>query len=193
MNGISSVTHEIDIEKSIAKLSTRSFELEQYKRIMQRVRCVNVSSDINFQREFNYFYKIRRNKEWRNYFYNLFEKCKIKAAVDFSNILHELYAGTQNVEASFSSKMLATLNPKMPIWDSIVISRLGLKQSTSANKDKRLYETIETYAQMVSWYDEFLGTRLAEKIIGTFNCKFPQYVSISEVKKIDFVLWAAGI
>lgn len=43
-----------------------------------------------------------------------------------------------SIEVSFSSKLLATLNPKYPIWDSQVVKALDIKVSQ---------HTIEAYVQ----------------------------------------------
>ncbi len=54
----------------------------------------NVSYDLDFQREYNYFYKVRRNAEWRQQYFNLFEKCKKRRNVSFGLILEEMYSNT---------------------------------------------------------------------------------------------------
>ena len=85
-----------------------------------------LSTNKEFQRTFNGFYIVRRNEEWREKYYNLFEQKKMKD-VTFEEILQELYDLTGNVEASFSSKMYATIYPDKPIWDRYVVQNLGIK------------------------------------------------------------------
>ena len=41
--------------------------------IIEHVRKVDVSADLDFQRTYNGFYRIRRNAEWRADYYSLFE------------------------------------------------------------------------------------------------------------------------
>lgn len=69
---------------------------------------------------------IRRNEKWRQHYYDLFAKAKTER-FSFEQIITELYRLTGNVEASFSSKMLATIDASKPIWDQYVLQNLGLE------------------------------------------------------------------
>ncbi len=182
----------VDIRVAIELLKKRYTELEQYASIMKKVRTVDVSADADFQREFNYFYKVRRNEPWRTAFYSLFERCKTVKQLSFSYILRALCEETGNVEASFSSKLLSTLNPDMPIWDSIVLTKLGMKPNQSVDKEKRLAATETMYQDIVNWYQEFCQSAKAQEMLNAFDCAFPEFVSMSPVKKIDFLLWGSG-
>ena len=50
------------------------FGLEQYANIIWQMPLINVASDILFQTKFNAYYRVRRNAEWRRYYYDLFER-----------------------------------------------------------------------------------------------------------------------
>ncbi len=191
-NAVEAAAMALDLPKAIEALRAKSSELAQYASIMEKVNTVDVSADADFQREFNYFYKVRRNEPWRTVFYGLFERCKTVKPLTFSYILRALCAETGNVEASFSSKLLSALNPDMPIWDSIVLCKLGMKPSQSLNKEERLTATEKMYQDMVSWYQEFCQSEKAQEMLGAFDCAFPQFVSMSLVKKIDFLLWGSA-
>jgi len=91
--------------------------IEKYKYIKDNFKNVDISIfDCKFQKTFNSFYKIRRNKEWRDAFYKYFESIKKDENITFFKIINYLYENTDNVEASFASKMLATINEDMPIF-----------------------------------------------------------------------------
>lgn len=100
--------------------------LDTYLSIMKAVWNTDVSIDADFQRTFNGYYKVRRNAEWRGKYYRLFESVKGDRQVTFEFIIDELYRQTGNIEASFASKMLATVRSEMPIWDKYVVENLGL-------------------------------------------------------------------
>lgn len=104
----------IDANKILEERLASSMGIDKYARIMQRFNKVDVSQDKDFQREFNGFYIVRRNAEWRKIYYDLFESMRTGPAT-FSKIINFLFEKTGNIEASFSSKMLATMNPDMPI------------------------------------------------------------------------------
>ena len=55
----------IDSKKVIEARIAESMGFDKYKQIMETVRKTNVSTDLDFQRIFNAFYRVRRNAEWR--------------------------------------------------------------------------------------------------------------------------------
>ncbi len=177
------------LQSAIENLHKRSSDIEHYYNLIGKIQTTDVSADEDFQREFNYFYKVRRNAEWRNAYYALFEETKTNTDTTFEYILLELYSRTGNIEASFSSKMLANINPEMPIWDSLVLAQLGLTAPVG-NSEKRLSETIDLYSQICSWYQEFRRSSSWQVYVDSFDQEFPEYKSISDIKKIDFILWA---
>lgn len=179
----------IDPSKTMQQCIAGLMGLDKYTFILEQVHKVDVSSDEIFQRTFNDFYMVRRNKEWRKAFYDLFERIKMSNDVSFACILDEMYRLTGNVEASFSSKLLATLKPEMPIWDRYVVQNLNLKQSSDSDP-KRIQKTKGLYGEIVNWYKDFLLTDNARQCIDEFDKVLPDYSWLSDVKKIDFYLWS---
>lgn len=98
-----------DIEKALDNLEKRAQDIQHYMNIMSKVKTVNVADDQDYQREFDFFYKVRRNAEWRKVFFEIFERKK-KKNCSYKEIITELYEGTGQVEASFASKMLASID-----------------------------------------------------------------------------------
>lgn len=173
----------INPEKEISEWIERYLNLKQYAEIMRRVRETDVSKDEDFQRVFNGFYQVRRNEEWRKYYYQLFEKMKTEYAT-FDDILCSLYESTGRIEASFASKMLATLHPDQPIWDKYVIYNLGL------DVPKRDPEgMVDVYEEIVEWYDRYIRSLNGRQCIKRFDEMLPGYAWISDVKKVDYFLW----
>lgn len=87
-----------DIEKALDNLEKRAQDIQHYMNIMSKVKTVNVADDQDFQREFDFFYKVRRNAEWRKVFFEIFERKK-KKNCSYKEIITELYEGTGQVEA----------------------------------------------------------------------------------------------
>ena len=144
-------------------------------------------SSPDFQRAFNGYYRIRRNEKWRKCYYGLFEKAR-KDHYSFEQIITELFKLTGNIEASFSSKMLATIDATKPIWDQYVLQNLGLVLSGKTQEIK-LKNAVSLYGQIEMWYKEYLATPEARDNIGEFNRLLPDYAWISATKKIDCLLW----
>ena len=156
---------------------------------MKNLYQVNVSEDRAFQKTFNGYYRVRRNTDWQEIFYQLFEECKYREDLTFAYILRYIYRETGRIEASFSSKLLATIDHSMPIWDSIVLSNLGLKNPGRACEEK-VEKTIKLYEKIRQWYQEFSGTAEAKQCIEVFDDMFPELTYFTEIKKLDFMIWA---
>ena len=117
-------------------------------------------------------------------YYAYLEQNKHNRELTFEDIVTYLYQETDSIHASFSSKLLATVNPNMPIWDKFVLKNLGLRAPYHYEKD-RLKKTVQLYQRICDWYKSSEAT---EKL-NVFNESFPN-VDISDAKKIDFILWA---
>ena len=161
----------------------RSLGLDRYASIMEGDPASPV-----FQRAFNGYYRIRRNEEWRKHYYDLFVNAK-NAHYSFEHIISELYKRTGNVEASFSSKMLATIDSSKPIWDQYVLQNLGL-ELTGKTQIEKLENAVTIYNRIVAWYTEYLKSSAAQENINVFDQILPEYAWISNVKKIDCLLWS---
>ena len=178
----------LDARKLLEDQFARSLALDKYKLILNNVKAVDVSKDFGFQKMFNAFFRIRRNAEWRECFYELFE-CAKKNHFTFEEIINGLYMQTGNVEASFSSKMLATIDQDKPIWDQYVLHNLGLELKGKTSQE-RIKNAAMIYSQIEDWFDEYLQTDEAYENIVEFDRWFPSYTWLSAVKKIDYLLWS---
>lgn len=175
--------------EKIIRIKGQSFGLERYQYIMETVNKVDISKSADFQRTFNGFYVVRgRSAEWRKIYYELFERMKSESA-DFEKIITILYKKTGDVEASFSSKMLATLNADKPIWDKYVMENVDLKL-VGKNQEEKVKNAIALYEDLEKWYSYYLDTVSAKNCLRVFDKEMPQYQWISSVKKIDCFIWS---
>ncbi len=176
-----------DVNKVFQDRLVSSFGLDLYKDIIQSVMKINVAADADFQRTFNYFYVVRRNAAWRKIYYDYFERIKNEKPT-FKEIITYLYEQTGNIEPSFSSKMLASIDPDKPIWDKYILQNLG-KELKGKTKQEQLENAIMLYAEIERWYKSFLDTDEAKECIEVFDRLMPDYRWISRTKKIDSVIW----
>lgn len=58
-----------DVNKIFQERLAASMGLDKYLFILDRVKETNISVAAEFQRIFNGFYVVRRNKEWRQFYY----------------------------------------------------------------------------------------------------------------------------
>lgn len=175
-------------------INERSFNWEsiaigaaKYDFIMKRFLVTDVSMDEEFQRRFTGFYRIRRSKElFLTKYYALMESLKGKPA-SFEDIVREIHTFIGTIEPSFSSKMLATLNPNMPVWDQYVLMNAGIAAPKPYNVT--IERCVETYGKVIQFYADLLNAKEAKEMVAIFNQRFPEYQHFTTIKKIDLMLW----
>lgn len=133
---------------------------------------------------FNGFYRMRqRSVSYYKEFYSYLEANKSNQSITYQEIRQHLFQSHGSVEASYSSKMLATIRPEMPIWDTRVLKNLGIKPPYSSDKN-RLQKVMACYDWICQWYAEYSHVEL----IADFNTAYPGG-DITDTKKVDFMLW----
>lgn len=144
-----------------------------------------------YERKFNYFYQVRRNAEWRKKFYTIFYDART-SKVKFADILAQLFKETNKIEASFASKLAATLNPALPIIDRHVLSYIGQKlPSASKSANERMEMIVELHNAMQREFGTFLSGKTGSYLLKSFDEEYPGR-NVSDMKKLDFVLWQSG-
>ncbi|MPW27069.1 hypothetical protein GC105_14900 [Alkalibaculum sp. M08DMB] len=177
----------MDLLKAELALDKIGVGLNKYLNIMSKLHLVDVSKDVEFQTAYNGFYRMRQRKpEFYQGYYEFMEANKVNE-LSFSEALNHIYTKFGRVEASFCSKMVATINPNQPVWDEFVLQNLGLKKPYPSSKN-RLQKTIDLYHKISEWYSNFLETNDSKELIKLFNKKYPN-AKITNIKKIDLVLW----
>lgn len=146
----------------------------------------NFHLDPNFQSAFIGFYRVRRNAAWRKDFFKLFGIAH-KRRYSFAKVLKELHNATGRYEASFASKLYATLNPSAPVIDSIVLKHLGKRLPYSAHK-KRFQKIVGIHKEVRGELADYLATAAGRCLIRDFDAINPKS-GITNVKKLDFVIW----
>lgn len=162
--------------------------IQQYLEIMELFPRVDVASDDNFQRKFNRFYRIRqRTSQWYNTYYSFMEQSKSQPPT-FNSALEHFYSTLNRCEASFTSKLIATINPSLPVWDKFVLQNAGITPPRYTSKNK-IEESKKAYRQLQNWYQDFLTSNDGQLIIQVFNESVKESSRITDLKKVDFVLW----
>ena len=144
---------------------------------------------------FNGFYKIRQRSDvWYDKYYKLLEKQKSDNK-SFKDLLLCLEPISGAIEVSFASKLMAAVDPSLPIWDKCVLKNLGIlkRWERMAGKDKmiRIEEADCLYQEIKIWYETFIDSNDGKKCIAVFDAAMPSYKDkLTAVKKIDYLLWS---
>ena len=166
---------------------------------------IDISSDVEYQKNFTGYYRVRRDKEWLQEYYNYMEAHKNDTELSFENILratstipHKVKKTPSNngfatsIEPSFASKMLATLKPDHPIWDSQVVRTLNITVDPSLSGEEKIQSYVHAYEQLTLEIRNFIQTKEGNACIKQFDITFPNLKYISPFKKIDYYLWNIG-
>jgi len=180
-------------KNDMQRIIERQLAFGDYEYLINNIKNVNTEE---YKKKFNNFYKVRsRSKGWYKKYYDYFDSVKNNKKINFDTIIDYLYDnlpkmknGNKIVEASFASKMLATINPEMPILDSKVLTNMRLNKE-GANPKDRLRKAKIVYAEICRRYTNFYKTseyKIAENL---FNQSFPDYTWVSKAKKVDWFMY----
>jgi len=160
----------------------------QYVEIMDLLGRVDVSKSPEFQKKFNAFYRIRqRPATWYECYYSFLQESK-NAVPSFNQTIEYFNVSLGRYEPSFSSKLVATLNPNKPIWDIYIIENTGHKAPAYTDKHK-IKLAKEIYASIEGWYENFIKSNIGKLYVQVFDDIVPEHNKITTLKKIDFILW----
>lgn len=162
--------------------------IEKYLAIMDRFDQVDVSTDPDFQRAYNGFYRVqRRTPSWYESYYGLMEQSK-GLQPTFDDVLDQLHEATGRYEPSFASKLVATLNPDAPVWDTHVLRNIGQEAPAYYSRTK-MDDAKQCYARIVGWYQAFLASAEGTDWLQQFDAAIPARPGLTNLKKVDFILW----
>jgi hypothetical protein len=162
--------------------------VSKYLEIMELFPKVSVAENGDFRRNFNAFYRVRqRPREWYTVYFSYMQKVRDNKP-SFANVLDYLYRSTGRYEPSFSSKLVATLDPDQPVWDIWVIKNTRTRVPTYTSKGK-VEEAKAAYQAIQAWYRQFLNSKEGELVVRSFDRIVPEHGRITNLKKADFVLW----
>ena len=168
--------------------------LQKYCFIMEQKSKIPLSEE--FKNSYiNFYLKARRLKnEYKpKYFKELSKRIKDNniSAEDFENILNKLNKITDAWEISITSKLMHTINPDLPIFDSKVKNYLTKCEDVSLSiygkGEQRKQTVLRAWSNLNDWYKDI--EKKKAKWITWFDKEFPEYKDITPVKKVDFIIF----
>jgi len=198
----------LELPLDIEAKSIMAFELIEneaisiYQFLMERFCSFEPRDDELFQFVYKSFYGFGNagiTKNFKSRYFELMTVAKREKFVDLRTIVTELYEipnqkGQKSLQFSFATKLAATLNPNLPLYDIWVAKVFGFRVPEH-NKDfgTRLSEYISFYEKLTVLYDKTVESDKLKITIDKFRDKFdvsPEEVSSHKV--LDFVFWAVG-
>jgi len=163
--------------------------LPLYFDIMAKVPTDDFCSP-SFRTRFNSFYRVmKKTPEWYNAFYSVFKDCRTDP-MSYEEVLTSVFLKTGEVDHSFCSKIVATLDPNKPILDKYVLQWMGI----SPNEPKDKMQRIEYYARIYDLVEREYNAHFSdENLIADFerfDRLIPEGKNLTLTKKLDFMLWS---
>ena len=166
--------------------------LNTYYWLQDNLRLRNVADDVEYRRRFAGYYRMRFvSQRYRDSFFSLFEAIKNDAELSFVDIARRLFQVDGKHEFSFISKMLHTIDPSRPIYDSQVDHALQIHRTYQPNIELKIRQDEEILKQISSVYRSLETSAEMANPLAAFDRIIPTH-SMSTAKKLDFLLWALG-
>lgn len=166
--------------------------LNTYYWLQDNLHLRNVADDIEYRRKFAGYYRMRFvSKQYHDSFFSLFETVKNDTELSFANIARQLFQVDGKHEFSFISKMLHTIDPDRPIYDSQVDQALQIHRICQPTIELKIHQDEEILKQISLVYRSLETSAEMVPLLAAFDQIIPQR-SMSTAKKIDFLLWALG-
>lgn len=197
---------EKDVNVVIGNCLKSAFGIDKYMYLINAVKKPDIETDEKFCKIYNNFYRLRygnkeKNKsksveEWYKKYYSLLKE-QTKKKRSFKTLLKEMYKAGNRIEASFVSKLMATVNVDLPIWDSYVLKYFDYKneweKTAKLSPKDRINIANQIYEKIKKQYEIILESDDGKAWIAKFDELLPDYKDkISDVKKIDFMIWGQG-
>ena len=162
--------------------------VRQYSWLQENLYSKNVARDREFQRRFNHFYRVRYPQCWQKYFFGMLERHKNKTPrLEFKDALRQLYQNTGRLEASFASKLVATIDTQRPVIDRHLLKHANLRLPWYGAVDREA-KIVDLYRSLTQWISELRHSECGHKAVAGFTERFPP-AGISETKILDLIFW----
>ena len=166
--------------------------LSSYFWLMDNLHTRNIAADEEYRRRFGGYYRMRFvSEKYRDAFFELFEQIKEQPEFSFCEAAYRLLEVDGKHEFSFITKMLHTIDPSRPIYDSQVDAALKLRRTYQPDLGKKLQQDDAILARLSSVYRELSEAQELSGLMSIMDNVVPgRTMAVS--KKIDFILWALG-
>ncbi len=91
------------------------------------------------------------------------------------------------MEASFASKLVASIDPDQPVIDSLVLKNLGLRLPPKTSHD-RFSRIVDLHRDLAEWYHAQLASLEGVRALERFRKAYPD-ARITDMKALDLIIW----
>lgn len=169
--------------------------VREYECIQKGLPETNVAECYEFRRRFKgfYFKGAGVNDRFQDSYFEILEREKGNPSVSFKSVLEELpKLPTGGLPKSYTSKLVATVNPNKPVYDSNVWKCLSKYGRGKKTKGTKFCLAVENYGRLVETTDALVKDPSFATLRSSFDDKFNRFAHFTDMKKLDLYLWSAG-
>jgi hypothetical protein len=164
-------------------------------------RTPDIRSDYLFQFLFRSFYRLDNaglSDDFKAAYFELLQKHRggpLPALRDLCErlALHDTKKGKRSLQFSFATKLLATIDPQQPLYDSFVASLFGFRRPDHLkDPSKRLDRLLDFYyllRETSRWLPDQAGFI---EVKAAFANRHEGWGDVPPTKQVDLILWATG-
>jgi len=181
----------------LAKLQQKN-DIADYQDLQRLLREVNVSTDKDFQQKYRAYWRMnvaRLGDVFYSRYFGLLESSKGIISPDIGVVVRALSIPSsstkrESIQFSFASKLVHTLDPHAPVYDSLVASfYFFVPPSSDLAIDQRLDRLLEFYGFLRSEYERMIRVGLLDRAIRRFRARFQVEDSFCDERIVDLLLW----
>lgn len=176
-------------------------DIRIYLTLLNRFRNVDVTRDTEFQNKYCRYWSLfgaGLSQNFRAEYFKLMERLKRRPLPSIGEVTRILYevpsnsSGRKALQFSFASKLLHTLDPHRPIYDSHVATfyRFSVPNPTKSFED-RLQGFLGFYDFLMVEYKKVLTTQVLMQPIARFRHQFSVSDEYTDEKIVDTLIWRA--
>jgi hypothetical protein len=173
--------------------------VEVYNFLQDQFETSNVNENYLFQFVYRSFYRLDNaglTPEFKTEYFKILEEMRNQKSFDFERILKRLHnfpnrKGQNTLQFSFVTKLLNTIDNKLPIYDSEVAKMFCASRPYISDFNKKVDTYLEQLKCFQTCYEEVIYKDLLPTTIEKFDQRF-KLSNLSEMKKLDFIFWSAG-
>lgn len=175
-------------------------DIKPYVWMMDELPKRNIAQDQEFQRNYRNYWAMnaaRLCKEYLAAYFNLFEEWKHRPAqINVEEVARRLLEipthsnNRRSLQFSFVTKLVHTVNPHLPIYDSMIESFYMLPTGAQGEPtEQKLRRLLASYEFLCDEHKRVLEQGLLAQAIQQFRERFQVGASYTDIRIIDTLIW----
>jgi hypothetical protein len=176
----------------------RKLDVSAYQNLQRRLQEVNVAADKDFQRKYRVYWRMnvaRLGEDFYRRYFGLLEDSKTTGSPNVAFVVQHLSVKSnsterQSIQFSFASKLVHTLDPRAPVYDSLVTAFYFFVPTSSRDKPgKKLDQLLEFYSFLRAEYERVIRLGLLDTAVHRFRERIQLQERLCDERVIDFLIW----